>query len=119
MMSGPASILPSSLDRVTTIVISPSSDRCFLSLRTILPTSPTPRPSIRILPEATLPAFLADLLSTSRISPLDIINILSGLVPTLFASSACLFSILYSPCTGKKNFGLANACISFNSSCLA
>ena len=46
-------------------------------------------------------------------------NILSGSVPTPLANSACLFNILYSPWTGRKNFGLAMACINFNSSCLA
>ena len=47
-----SAILSLSLSGITT-TIRPSSDRCFLSLKTIFPMSPTPSPSTSILPEGT------------------------------------------------------------------
>ena len=58
IISGPETTLPSFVIVITTI-ISPSSERCFLSLSTIFPTSPTPRPSTKILPEGTSPTSFA------------------------------------------------------------
>ena len=55
IISGPATIVLVSLDKVTTTVNIPSWDKCFLSLNTIFPTSPTPRPSTNICPEITVP----------------------------------------------------------------
>ena len=43
-----------SLDKVTTTVNIPSWDKCFLSLNTIFPTSPTPSPSTKICPESLM-----------------------------------------------------------------
>ena len=53
-----------------TATLSPSSERRFLSRRTTLPTSPTPYPSIRTLPEGTVPALLHVSPSSSRTSPI-------------------------------------------------
>lgn len=39
---GSETIFPSSLDKLTTTTIRPSSERCFRSRNTIFPTSPTP-----------------------------------------------------------------------------
>ena len=48
--SGPETHSPLSLSIDMTIIIMPSSARCFRSRRTMLPTSPTPKPSTRTLP---------------------------------------------------------------------
>ena len=75
IISGPARTLPSSLDMVTTTIIRPSSDKCFLSLNTIFPTSPTPNPSTNTLPVGIVPVTLAEFLSISKTSPVLFTNI--------------------------------------------
>ena len=51
-----------SFDNVTTTVKIPSWDKCFLSLKTILPTSPTPNPSTNTWPKFTVPFLLMEFL---------------------------------------------------------
>ena len=58
-ISGPAISCPLYFSRVRTTIIIPFSARFCLSLNTILPTSPTPRPSTSIAPVWTLPTISA------------------------------------------------------------
>ena len=82
----------------------------------MFPTSPTPRPSTIIFPNATVPVNDASSSFNSNILPLVVKNIFSGFTPTFLAVSLCAISCLYSPCTGIKYFGLINDSINFCSS---
>ena len=70
-ISGPAAIRFCFRFNVTTTVKMPSCDKSLRSRRTILPTSPTPIPSIRILPAWTRPLIRILLFLYSTMSPLS------------------------------------------------
>ena len=84
---------------------------------TILPTSPTPKPSTYTLPACTLSASRPLRPVNSNICPFSPIKILSRFTPKLSAISACLCSMRYSPCIGIKKRGRISDNIIFNSSC--
>ena len=119
-MSGPLKISPLYLSIATTTIIRPSCDKCRLSLNTMLPTSPTPRPSTNTWPLGT--AFCVSLalcLLSSRQSPLAITNTFFLSIPKSVANFSWHLSILYSPWTGTKYLGFTSAWRTFISSALA
>ena len=107
--SGPDTISPVAESIVRTITIKPSCDKCCLSLKTIFPTSPTPRPSTSTFPDGTDVVNFASSSFSSNVLPLCVINIFCAGIPNFLAVSACAINCLYSPCTGIKNFGFAKA----------
>ncbi len=119
IMSGPDTTVPDFLSIVTTAIINPSSERCFLSLRTMFPTSPTPSPSTIMFPDWIFwPSFISFWVN-STISPVFITRIFLFFIPIVSASSACFLRCLISPCIGMKNLGFKSASISLCSSCFA
>ena len=98
------------------MIIKPSCDKCCLSLNTIFPTSPTPKPSTSTLPLWTVlvNSALSSLISNTL--PFCNIMMLSLSIPILWAVSLWAINCLYSPCTGIKYFGFDNAIINFCSS---
>ena len=85
---------------------------------TILPTSPTPNPSTKTRPALTRPPFCPERLVNSNICPLSPSRIWSFSTPISTANSPCFLSILYSPWTGRKYFGLIRPSIILSSSWL-
>ena len=63
MQTGQVLELDKNSAKVTTTIIRPSSDNCFLSLKTIFPTSPTPNPSTNTFPIGTVVVTFAEFLS--------------------------------------------------------
>ena len=115
-MSGPAIISPVAPFIVSTTIINPSWDKCWRSLKTTFPTSPTPKPSTKITPAWTCPVNSAPNLSISNTLPFSSLNILSFGIPIDLAVSLWAIKCLYSPWTGIKNFGLVKAITNFCSS---
>ncbi len=118
-MSGPARSWFVYFSRVRTIIISPFSDKCCLSRKTILPTSPTPSPSTIMPCACTLPTSAACSCVSSSTSPEESIFVFSFGIPSSCASSAWYLRCWYSPCTGIAYLGFVSVYISLISSCEA
>ena len=80
IISGPDTHSPVSLSIEITAMIIPSA-RCFLSRRTMLPTSPTPYPSTSTLPDGTVPINFADFSDNSITRPMSDMKMFFELIP--------------------------------------
>lgn len=102
-----------SCDIVTTTIIRPSCERCFLSrVRYFRHRRLQDRRQVFYLP-GTVPAIFAVFESSSSTWPFESTKLFFSGIPTFCASSLWRTRWRCSPCTGIKNFGFVSARISF------